>query len=160
MYLFTYGTLQPAANLSFFEDNDLAKFLDPVSRGVIKGDLVYLSNTQQEIQYPGAVNVGVSNNHVLGTLFKVVNMDAFVAMDRHEGFTGGLSCADSVHKNFYQRIEVEVRPESGDVVEAQVYVLNRESDYYHEDFIVENGRVSGGDWLMFIKKQRSLHSGE
>lgn len=152
MYLFTYGTLQPASNLGFFEDNDLAKFLDPVSRGFVKGDLVYLNNTQQKIKYPGVVNVGASDNKVLGTLFKVVDRDVFVAMDKHEGFTEGLSCEESVKNNFYQRIEVEVRLESGSVVQAQVYVLNRESDYYHRDFIIENGSVPDGDWLTFIKK--------
>ncbi len=95
-----------------------------------------------------------SENLVQGSLFKVINPDeAFVVMDEHEGFTADLPEAESKKRNFYQRIEVSFASDEYEGRVAQVYILNPESDYYQEDFIINNGLIPSGDWLQFIAGQ-------
>jgi len=151
MYLFAYGTLQPNSNLHFFENNQLSDFLVPKCRGSIKGQLLHIKNTNQNIEYPGVVEVGKGNDIVTGTVFEIVGGDeAFNIMDKHEGYNPELSSKDSAVENYYQRIETEVETENGEVVRAQVYVINRDSDYFGKDFIKVLGVIENGDWLSFV----------
>jgi len=150
MYLFAYGTLQPTANLNFFESNKLAEFLTPVFKGTVRGELVHLKNTKQQIEYPGLVNTDTAKSVVFGTLFAVKEpTKAFEVMDEHEGFDPQCTGSESNKMNFYQRIELDVETESGERVKAETYILNRKSDYYKADFIKEVGLVESGDWLKY-----------
>jgi len=156
MYLFAYGTLQPAANLSFFERNELTQWLTLYCRGTVGGELVHVRNSQQHIDYPGLVQVrtATSTSIVLGTVFEVINPEAaFLVMDAYEEFNPKYTTAESNTKNFYQRRELPVQTELGELIMAQVYVLNKNSDYYKKDFITEIGPVKNGDWLSYLDLQ-------
>lgn len=106
------------------------------------------------MDYPGLISHGSGANKVHGTLFEVSDPDAvFPIMDEHEGFTPGLSAAESRQRNYYERVETDVTLDAdGTTVRAEVYALNRDADYFKSDFIEEVGPVPGGDWLEYLKK--------
>lgn len=152
--LFTYGTLQPGSNLTFFEQNHLDTYLIPIGRATVHGDLVHIRNRDEGIDYPGLVNPGASQNEVHGTVFEITHPEVVLPiMDEHEEYTPGLSPAYARHQNFYERTELTATlTESKESVSAMAYVLNRESEYYTLEHIEEVGPVPSGDWLAYIRK--------
>ena len=150
-YLFAYGTLQPGANLNFFEENDLARYLEPVGAAYIAGELHHIENTKTKEEYPALIERSDDGQVVYGTLFAVYNLaDALPIMDQHEGYTPDLSDEESRVRNYYQRVTRQVTlRKDGTGYTAIMYVLNTESDYYQQPFIIDHGRVESGDWLEY-----------
>ena len=153
-YLFTYGTLQPGANLGFFEQHHLEQYLTCVGKGSVSGELVHIKNTQQKIEYPGLIGLRSASTQVHGTVFEVRDREAvFPIMDPHEGYTPGLSITESRQKNYYERKEVEVMlADTHRKIVAEAYLFNPDSEYAHSDFIKRLASVSSGDWLEYVTK--------
>ncbi len=152
-YLFAYGTLQEGGNVSFFEKNKLGTLLDFVCVSSIPGRLIHIHNTQKKIDYPGLIKT--ENNSietVKGTLYKVLDYEkAFHIMDAWEGFVPGLDPIESKKRNFYERQQVPVEVTKDNIVVADVYVLNCESEYFKSEFIDNKGVVVSGDWIAYSK---------
>lgn len=152
MYFFTYGTLQPGANVGFFEDYNLGAYMDFHGYGSAVGTLHALQNIKEKIEYPGLIESDQEEGRVKGSIFRVHGPEPlFKIMDPYEGYTEGLSEKDSEKRNFYIRKPIQVKTEEGVSLTCSAYVLNTNSTYYHETFIVDHGIVESGDWLSYIK---------
>ena len=152
MYLFAYGTLQPNSGSPLFEEHDLGRFLHPVTKGHVRGDLLHIRNHKLQMDYPGLVRIGKSKSNVTGTVFEVLEPQiVFPIIDEHEGYHVGLVDKESRSRNYYERISVEIEASpSSKKITSFVYVLNKESDYFKSDFIEEKGVVHSGDWLRHL----------
>jgi len=117
--VFVYGSLkQGYGNHTLLETSEL------VSEGkTVDDDYTMLSLGG----FPGVLLQGTTR--ILGEVYEVTD-EVFQRLDRLEGFP-----------SFYNRKEIEVEQEHGDVVSAWMYFLNEDEDTYHQDLytLVEDG---------------------
>lgn len=155
-YFFAYGTLQPDSNLRYFEENELSKYLQPLGRASVKGEIVHLRNVKLNIDYPGLVLAGNASGSVMGTLYEVHEPEAaYKIMDTHELFTSEPDSPELVPIDLFDRKMVTVDQANGSSVEAEAYVFNPASQFFASGAVEKIGTVESGDWLSYIRKAQS-----
>ncbi|HEX4484928.1 MAG TPA: gamma-glutamylcyclotransferase family protein [Terriglobales bacterium] len=111
-YLFSYGTLQPG--LAPADIEPIVRMFKPVGRAHIHGLLYDFG------EYPGAV-LG-SNGKVWGQVFELPsNADVLGRLDDYEEFH-----PDNIDASQFVRKKCKAVLESGEAIEAWVYVYNRD----------------------------------
>jgi len=127
-YIFVYGTLQVGGRLS--HNHDALRGL--VRKACIKGDMYNIADA-----YPAVINIG-SDNTVHGELHEYSDIkEALRIADRIEG------CYGDDFNNLYNRVLVHAKLESGDLVQAWVYVYNNDK-FSKQDY----KQIKEGVWVL------------
>jgi gamma-glutamylcyclotransferase (GGCT)/AIG2-like uncharacterized protein YtfP len=125
-YLFVYGTLRPDA------DHPMSRFLARRSR--LRGAATVAGRLYDLGRYPALVEATTDEERVRGSLSELFDAeDTLAALDRYEGV------ATEGTEGLFERTRAAVRRETGEVVEAFVYV--------YRGPVSEGQRVASGDWL-------------